>query len=681
MEYTLKLDDLNRNRADIAGGKGASLGEMINVGICVPDGFVVLSDTFNNFLKLTDLNQEIDTILHSIDHHAIHTIDSASEKIKALILSREISTNIQDEILKSFDCLNTESVAIRSSATAEDGADHAWAGQLESYLNVKREDVIERVQHCWASLFTPRAIFYRFEKGMHAMDISVAVVVQKMVDSEVSGIAFSVHPITEDTNQIAIEAVFGLGEAIVSGAVIPDTYVVEKEPRRIIDINTSTQERELIRSNEIGERTKWQGIQKFGFENQKLSEDQILELANLVLLIERHYGFPCDIEWALENGKFYILQARPITTLSQSPLPKTIKYPDLADYIRLFEVSGIPFFVSDTLSYNYRRLNALFFLHKGYWSSYLPKETLKITYKEAEELFTSKEGFEEYREKFDSYKKESEEFFRETLSKKSLSKEEARKTLGYFIEMHRFYIKTEFFYTDRAYELENDQVVSDNLAQMDYVKNTGREHLNKIFFGESAWINRFIGIISEQFGIEVSLANQLSHQEILSLFDDKKVNLDILTARSIEYVSDFENNVELYGEEANQYVEKILMMETTTAEILKGSTANKGIVTGVARVFRYGYDNWDSVKKMIKEMKEGEILIAETTSPELLVACKKASTILTNQGGMMSHAAIVSRELGIPCVVGLGNATHVIHTGDTLVVDGGNGVVKIKARA
>lgn len=312
--YTKKFNELDRTKSDIAGGKGASLGEMLNAGIPVPDGFVVLSTTFDNFLHKADLIQEIDAILESVDHKAVHSIDQASEKIQELIKHAEMPSDIAFEIEEQFKILDSEFVAVRSSATAEDGADHAWAGQLESYLNTTKETLLEKVQYCWASLFTPRAIFYRFEKGLHSTKISVAVVVQKMVNSEKSGIAFSVHPVTEDRNQIIIEAGFGLGEAIVSGSVTPDSYVVEKEPRMIVDINVNNQLEALERSSSGG--NQWIKLGEKG-KQQVLTGKEILELSKLIIHIENHYGFPCDIEWAFEAGTFYITQSRPITTLKK----------------------------------------------------------------------------------------------------------------------------------------------------------------------------------------------------------------------------------------------------------------------------------------------------------------------------------------------------------------------------
>ncbi len=314
-EFIKPFNQLGRGDAATAGGKGASLGELTKAGILIPEGFVILSQTFDQFLYETCLAQEIQTILDSIKHKEMHTIESASERIRTLILSTEIPRDIRAVIQAGFTELNTTYVAIRSSATAEDGRDHTWAGQLDSYLNTAENDLLDKVQHCWASLFTPRAIFYRFEKKLHTTGISVAVVVQKMVESEVSGIAFSVHPVTEDRNQLIIEAGHGLGEAIVSGQVTPDSYIVEKTPRRILDKHVYTQNRAIYRAE--GGGNEWRNVFEPKASGQVLTDPEIHELSELILRIEDHYGFPCDVEWAFERRNFYIVQSRPITTLQK----------------------------------------------------------------------------------------------------------------------------------------------------------------------------------------------------------------------------------------------------------------------------------------------------------------------------------------------------------------------------
>lgn len=314
MEIARNFKKLNKKDVMLAGGKGASLGEMTQAGIPVPPGFVVLSDSFEKFIKETEIASEIDHELHKVNHEEVKSVDEASKIIQEIILSKEMPKDIAKEILTHYKELDSEFVAVRSSATSEDGAAAAWAGQLDSYLNTTKEDLLKNVQRCWASLFTPRAIFYRFEKHLQKDAISVAVVVQKMVNSEVSGIAFSVHPVTQDYNQLIIEAGLGLGEAIVSGQITPDSYVAEKEPKRILEVNVSEQERGLFRKK--GGGNEWKELGEKGKE-QKLSGKQIDEMASLIIKIEKHYGFPCDIEWAFEKNKFYIVQSRPITTLGK----------------------------------------------------------------------------------------------------------------------------------------------------------------------------------------------------------------------------------------------------------------------------------------------------------------------------------------------------------------------------
>lgn len=313
MAFIRNFNKINKNDTAIAGGKGASLGEMTQAGIPVPPGFVILSNAFDRFLEETDLNIVIDSILHKANHKEMQSIENASEAIKELILEAKMPKDIEHFITAECKTLGEKYVAVRSSATAEDGKSYAWAGQLESYLDTTEDKVLEKVKHCWASLFTPRAIFYRFENGLHDIKISVAVVIQKMVESEISGIAFSVHPVTQDRNQLIIEAGFGLGEAIVSGHITPDSYVVEKNPRRIIDKNISPQEQGFFRLKNGG--IEWRDVLKEMIDKQKLTDKEILELSELILKIENHYQFPCDIEWAFEKGKFYIVQSRPITTL------------------------------------------------------------------------------------------------------------------------------------------------------------------------------------------------------------------------------------------------------------------------------------------------------------------------------------------------------------------------------
>lgn len=311
--FTKNFKQISKKDVGIAGGKGASLGEMIQAGINVPPGFVVLAPAFDKFLEETDLFAEIDSRIKKINYKDINSVDRASNEIRDLIGDAKFPKDIGKEILADFKKLGAKFVAVRSSATAEDSSIASWAGELETYLNTTRKTLLNNVKQCWSSLFTPRALFYRNEKGLAKQKVSVAVVVQKMVQSDISGITFTAHPVTKDLNQMVIEAGYGLGEAIVSGQITPDTYIIDKRGFDIMDINISEQQRMIMKKK--GEGVEWKPVIKSKQEQQKLTKKEIIEIAKECDKIEKHYKYPQDIEWAIEKGKFYITQSRPITTL------------------------------------------------------------------------------------------------------------------------------------------------------------------------------------------------------------------------------------------------------------------------------------------------------------------------------------------------------------------------------
>ena len=324
MSHTKFFKDLSKHDVAIAGGKGASLGEMTRAKIAVPPGFVVLSNAFDRFLEETNLKEDIAAHLKKVNPNDTNSIDKMSAVLRDMIHDTPMPKDLEKEILIAFKKLDAKFVAVRSSATAEDSSVASWAGELETYLNTEKKNVLEKVKQCWSSLYTPRAIFYRHEKNLIDHYVSVAVVVQKMIQSEISGVAFTVHPVTEDPDQMIIEAGLGLGEAIVSGQITPDSYIVSKNDLSILDINIGEQSRKLIRKvgkqkGEEDEENKvnhWVSTGKDG-NKQKLTGKQIIATAQAFIDIEKHYGFPCDIEWAMEKGKLFITQSRPITTLKK----------------------------------------------------------------------------------------------------------------------------------------------------------------------------------------------------------------------------------------------------------------------------------------------------------------------------------------------------------------------------
>ena len=312
MIYTRSLDDLGGGDVALAGGKATALGEMRRAGLPVPPGYVVLTTAFNEQIRKFTL---------SVDPQPVAALDTAAigrwcESMEAMFLQTPMSSAMIQQIETSFRGLMAKRVAVRSSATFEDSSAHSWAGQLDTYLSTAESELLTNIRRCWASLYTPRALAYREARGLLAQQGAVAVVVQAMIDAEVSGTAFSAHPVHRDLSQIVIEAGYGLGEAVVSGRITPDTYIVGKQPRRIEQVSVSVQSEGLYA--ETDGRCDWKKLPVALLGRQKLSADRILELADMIMAIETYYGRSCDIEWAFDNERFYIMQSRPLTALGES---------------------------------------------------------------------------------------------------------------------------------------------------------------------------------------------------------------------------------------------------------------------------------------------------------------------------------------------------------------------------
>lgn len=445
LPITSFFKDIDKHDTPVVGGKGANLGEMTKIGMPVPNGFAVTIEAYDRFLAENEIAKKIYDLLDETDVNDPVQLGSASSKIKRMIIEGKMPEEVGREIISSYKKLSGHFrkalVAVRSSATAEDVGATSFAGQQESFLNVKGEaNLIMKVKECWASLFTPRSIFYRVENKIKHEDVKIAVIVMKMVESEVSGVMFSIDPVTNNKERIIIESVWGLGEMIVQGAVVPDTYVVQKDTFDILSKEISDQSIQLIRMKN-GENKKVEVSEKIR-DKQKITDEDIITLAKISDKLQEHYYFPQDTEWAKEKGKLYIVQTRPVTTI---------------------------------------------------------KETQKI---------------------------------------KSTEKGE-----------------------------------------------------------------------------------------------DVKIS---------------------------------------TAPVLTGAAASPGIGTGPVKILKG--------PKEIGKVEKGDVLVAPMTSPDYVPAMKKASAIVTNEGGLTSHAAIVSRELGIPCVVGTDKATETLKDGMVVTVDGASGEVFVGAK-
>jgi pyruvate, water dikinase len=315
------FDEVGKTDISLVGGKGANLGELTKAQVPVPPGFIVTADAYFYFLEEAKITKKIRHYLwlqEHLDPKDSKGLEEIASQIKELIIEAPMPPKIAEEIKQAYQKLGGGLVAVRSSATAEDLPEASFAGQQRTFLNVHGElEVVVAVQGCWASLFEPRAIFYRVQQGFDHLKVGIAVPVQKMVQSEVSGVVFTIDPMSSDGNKAVIEAAYGLGETVVSGDLTPDLYTIDKEELRIVGKDIAKQEWQLVRNpaKDEEENNIKVPVPTPDQTRQKLTDEDIIALAKLAKAIETLYQFPQDIEWAKEQDKLYIVQTRPITTI------------------------------------------------------------------------------------------------------------------------------------------------------------------------------------------------------------------------------------------------------------------------------------------------------------------------------------------------------------------------------
>lgn len=308
-DHVLWFDDSESHRAEVAGGKGASLGRLRKAGLPVPPGFVVAAAAMSDSLAGRGALDEVAALAASFDGGD----DSAriAAEIQAIVSAAPLGEDLVEEVTSAYGALGQDVfVAVRSSACAEDGEAASFAGQQETFLNVVgSEEVLDRVVGCWASFFSERALFYRHRKGSLA-DLGMAVAVQRQIASEKSGVMFTTDPIRRRTDQMVVEAVLGLGEAVVSGMVTPDNYVVRRDGR-LKKAQVGSQDKKVVRNEDGG--TMIVDLDEDAASARVLDDGELARLASVGLQIEETFGSPQDIEWAFEDDDLYVLQSRPIT--------------------------------------------------------------------------------------------------------------------------------------------------------------------------------------------------------------------------------------------------------------------------------------------------------------------------------------------------------------------------------
>ena len=786
---------------DEVGGKGFNLAKMMQNNFNVPDGFVIKYSAFKNHI-----NKDIEELVNKCDADDEDNLRATSNQIINILKTYTISDEIKKEIIDSYKQLNCKFVAVRSSAISEDGKSNAWAGQLETFLNIDENNLIESVIKCWESNFSPRALFYRV-KNRFTSDLSMAVIVQKMIQSDASGVAFSINPTTNDKNEICIEAVLGLGESIVSGKVTPDTYIIDKDIYSIKLKNIRNQTTKLIM---INNQNNWTTNHECNI--QKIDDNQILALSKIIKDIENLYKYPVDVEWAIENGIIYILQCRPITTYKDNEIVSTIQ--NAGNWI--FYVSRkFNWFVENTeISSTLKSYQQEIYGFDLSTQNYLCLNGDEYSLESDFDLFCKKldNYFEQdvsFFEKFAKIEIDIVDEIKEaitTLENNNYKNANYSELLRYFKLFNDIYIKSfiagmtrpddyleyklkkelaNLNYSDAEidnifskvatcpnyYPLAYSEEPLDLLRIAKKYKNNERidelidEHINKyswikgplemenMVYDKDDYIQRILNLvednidekidniinvrknieqdyinileqynynirivklikairdfiflrtyttefsdhlffvgrttilkeISNRINIQLSDLIMLEDKEIVDILNNNgKISdtiIDTLNQRKIGFAIIWLNgNVQtLFGNESKLVQEEISKKfktsssnEINTNTMILGNIANKGKVQGIAKVL----NNYNDIYKV----NRGDILVASMTTPDLISAMEKASGFITDEGGITCHAAILSREFDVPCIVGTVDATKKIHDGDLVELDAYNGRISI----
>lgn len=304
-----------RDDVALAGGKGANLGDMVRANLPIPPGFVICAGAYRRMLEDSALEAQIDNLLSDVNYSKSEELRRVERAIREMIEDAPIGLDLRRAIVEHYEELgDNPTVAVRSSATAEDLAGASFAGQQETLLNVEGENqLLDAVRKCWSSLYTSQAIFYRRQRGFAGVQVSMAVVVQRMINAEKSGVIFTVDPVLHNHFQMLIEAVWGLGEGVVSGTITPDHYKVDRESYELVYRFVPEKTTMFCRGEDCG--CMQMDVPPDRVCAQVLTEDELHQLVDLGKLVADHFGCPQDIEFAIENDQIHLLQSRPITCL------------------------------------------------------------------------------------------------------------------------------------------------------------------------------------------------------------------------------------------------------------------------------------------------------------------------------------------------------------------------------
>lgn len=665
-KYVHSLDSVTVRRATVAGGKGANLHRLIERGYPVPPGFVIATSAFSQFVRANNLDARIRLALRAIMKDRSETIAAAAAEIQSMLLRGTLPESVGTEIEGSMAALPRGLWAVRSSAAVEDGHDRSWAGQFDTFLNVPRADVAARVLNCWASVFNARAISYDTDAYIRGDVPRIAVVVQQMIAAEVSGVAFSVEPTRWDVEHMLIEAVRGFGDKLVGGAERSLAIELDKASGLIV--------RRIALNPE---------------DAALLSPSRLRALKVVVAGIEEQFGVPVDVEWSFGPRRLSILQARPITAESASQTGNTAHgdLPDISDYELTFKVAGLGFLFADVLARAFSYLEPLLTLgDDGMFRQRFSNRRMVYAADFGVRWYSQDDSFVSYRRQFRRWRRIAEDRIDAILAKPSISRTDALTVLRLCSALLRRYSRMDNQFTNLAFvNARSRPAIRKNLTRLSKFKDVARVWVNETLIDEGGRFATLCGRISTQLNIARSDLDSYSVDEVARAFDGYRVAADALDARKRAYLIYRRDDKLVYasGDHVAAYIRDAdAAAIPSDSSGVRGQVANgsKQRVEGYVRLINVDYGDIPQVNREIDAMQKGEILVAGFTAPELLAACKKAAAIVTDIGGLLSHAAIVSRELKIPCVVGTEVATKIFQTGDYVEIDFDTGrVVKVDA--
>ncbi len=796
-----KLSELSLADRQRAGGKAAQLGAMFGFNVPVPKGFVLTTDLFDEVILKSGLSSVIVHALSQLDENDTERLLDVSESLKAAIRNLSLGDAVIAEILSSFDALDVESVAVRSSAPEEDSEAHSWAGQFDTVLGVNRGTLIAAIKECWSSLFGVAALRYRRDSKSPVMP-SIAVIIQEVVDSEISGVCFSADPVGGATDRMIIECVLGFGEGLVSGTLTPSRYSLENRTGMLMSRSEVSQSKAMT----IDSRGEVSWCELSAPQTVQLADALLTELYSYVRHLETQFAHPVDVEWAVQRGRLFLLQARPITAKG-IPGSSAGSSRRLESYEFYWAETRTIFTVeSEFETYLHHRSvpaneceHAFCFVENGYATMYFCREDLPAAKREVERFLSEERQFSEYLE---SSRRTRERYFSlhdELLHRPPLQTSESqadflKRFLEIYDQVRALYKLSQPAYTDvlaaclraallkggvpkneleqvflvatRTTELDivqEEEIAALELSLLDFV-TTGhiRQHCEAFPW---LFLGSFDRLMAEQFvtdkiqglrresiierevrleRIREDLTSGRMEREVLFLrLDNAEIRYlgEMLATLSVDRlrlkscwagvellffkffselaalaaldVEEFLNTYRreemfklvetgarlpdsiragrtnsyalhlsggsycwLEGEEARAAKASFVQpaVNSLPGQSLRGTIANLGHAIGRARVIRV-----EGLKTLMADMKRfqaGEIMVTTMTQPTMVALAKSAAAIVTNEGGVTSHASVIARELGIPCIVGTKHATEMIKDGDLVEVDAYRGYVR-----